>query len=341
MKKSLENALEDLQALKLYMSFQNESFKITNRFFRDNAISTYNNLPGGKIKRFNYNSYIISLYGIFERFIEKMIHGYLEQLCKIVRNYSDLPIQIQNFNIDKNIDILTSLKIAKYRNVKPELLIKILNDNLNYNISVLNNNAFTQHKSNFRINTIDDLLNGIGIIGVSNDIRHYSPLKEKLENDFSDIFTKKATILFRFIDDLAERRNEIAHGVENVTMLNSSILEEYVDFIALFCNSFYKLLNDSLNFHIVRHQTVSLVPIKVINSSILCCSLDHLKLSKSSRIIVTQVEKYPRYIVPEIMDIQIDGNSVETVDGNGKVDVGIQLNGKVKATNTFSLINSI
>ena len=122
--------VEEMQFLKKYMRLQKESYSF---YFKSSSVDEGLRLPIAKIKQFNFNSYIISIYGAYENFIEKMMSEYLKKLCSIVTNYSELPNEIQKNNLIKTMDIVKKLDYPKYKHLKSASLIEILHKNMNQN----------------------------------------------------------------------------------------------------------------------------------------------------------------------------------------------------------------
>ena len=75
-------------------------------------------------------------------------------------------------------------------------------------------------------------------------ITHYSPLKDYLENEYTDYQTLKNSIVFSKIDTICDTRNGIAHGVQSVQLLGETVLNEHIDFFILYSKSLLNMLHD-------------------------------------------------------------------------------------------------
>ncbi|PHR97947.1 MAG: hypothetical protein COA80_06265, partial [Leeuwenhoekiella sp.] len=126
----------EMDLLKYYIDFQNKSYKSQARIEKSSSKSLLDKLTISKIKQFDFNSHIISIYGAYENFIEQLLVTYLEKICSIITNFNSLPEEIQKNNLTKNIEIIKQLDYRKNRSLKPELLIEILHKNINENSSV-------------------------------------------------------------------------------------------------------------------------------------------------------------------------------------------------------------
>ena len=73
-------------------------YKNQSKIEKSNPDSVLKSLTISKIKQFDFNSHIISIYGAYEHFIEQLITKYLDEICAITRNYNSLPEEIQKNN---------------------------------------------------------------------------------------------------------------------------------------------------------------------------------------------------------------------------------------------------
>ncbi|MCK5616842.1 hypothetical protein KAR91_84050, partial [Candidatus Pacearchaeota archaeon] len=125
-------------------------------------------------KRFEYNTIIVSLYGFLEQFIEAIIVGYLNYLNRIIPSYDDLPSPIKDNHIELSFELTSKSSKEKSRNYSsPESIIQNLNSCLlsgeeNYTI---NNDAFSLHSANFRVEIVNDIFSRLGIYKISKKIR--------------------------------------------------------------------------------------------------------------------------------------------------------------------------
>ena len=73
----------EMDLLKHYIDFQNKSYKNQSKIEKNNPDSVLKSLTISKIKQFDFNAHIISIYGAYEHFIEQLITKYLEEVCSI------------------------------------------------------------------------------------------------------------------------------------------------------------------------------------------------------------------------------------------------------------------
>jgi hypothetical protein len=290
-------------------------------------------------KIFEYNSYIISLYGIFERFLENILEDYLKDICATLKIYSKLPSDLKKNLLSSNVDILRNLKNPKFNAIVPAIFIQNLYKALSENIAVLNVEAFQHHPYNFKQSIIADYFSRIGISNISNSLKIYEPLKTLLEQKYGNPSGIESEIIFKIIDDLAQRRNDVAHGVENVELLNATIIKEYTEFILAYCKSLYKILLNERNMYIFNESGTNLTLLSVIDHSIVCGSVESISFSNSDKLMIEKPEgNFPRYELLNIQEIQINKESHQSLNITDKTEIGMKINGYVKDNYKFKII---
>lgn len=326
--------VEEMQFLKKYMRLQKESYSF---YFKSSSVDEGLRLPIAKIKQFNFNSYIISIYGAYENFIEKMMSEYLKKLCSIVTNYSELPNEIQKNNLIKTMDIVKKLDYPKYKHLKSASLIEILHKNMNQNNPFLNIEAFKSHTANFRIGVIDSYFSDVGIGNLSRKIINYSPLKEYLDDKYHDYQQIQNDIIFSEIDYICHTRNQIAHGVQSVQLLGETVLNSYIDFFILFSESLLKLLNDhffELQFSL---SNTTFTPINVYQKQIICFNTNGIKFNIHNKILLKKEDVFPKYYDAEILEIRKDFNPVDEIDCGDPMDISMKITVEVNKRVNFTI----
>ncbi len=292
-------------------------------------------------KIFEYNSYIISLYGLFERFIENILEDYLRDICLILKTYTKLPSDIKKNLLNSNLEILKNLSNPKFSSLSTSVFIHNIHKALSENQAIVNIEAFQHHPYNFRQSIISDYFSKIGINGISNLLKIYEPLKGLLESKYGNPAQIESDVIFRIIDDLAQRRNDVAHGVENVELLNGSIIKEFTEFLKTYCRSLYQILLNERNKFLFNESESNFTLISVFNHSIICGIVESISISKLNHIIVEKPEgNFPRYVVLSIQDIQINKESHQKLNIIDKTNIGIMINGYVKDNYKFKIITT-
>lgn len=289
-------------------------------------------------KIFEYNSYIISLYGLFERFLENILEDYLNEICKILKLYSKLPADLKKNLLSSNVDILRNLTNPKFNSISSSDFVQNLNKALSENKAVLNIEAFQHHPYNFKQSIIAEYFGKIGIDGIAGSLKIYEPLKGILEQKYGNPAHIESDIIYKIIDDLAQRRNDVAHGVENVELLNVTIIKEYTEFLLAYCISLYNILLNERNMFLFNETNTNLTLISVIDHSIVCGSVETISFSNSDHLIIEKpVGNFPQYELLSIQDIQIDKISHQNLNVIEKTDIGIRIEGYAKNNYKFKI----
>jgi len=349
MKSTLNRFLNELEQLEYYVLLNNsigeiikyntldsDSEKIKRKLTKTKSIIS--KLPFKKV--FEYNSVIVSMYGFFEKFIEDLLVSYLNTLCNYTPKYSDLPkIIIENHSL-LSAQLIQNLKIPKYENESLISIITKLERCMVKDISDLNSAAFTDHSSNFRINTISEFFGRIGIKSLGTKIKKFPLFNDYLIERFGskiNIEQTEDSIIFNILSDLAQRRNDISHGSAGGTpILNSSIYPEYFEFLKYFSKTIYSILSDSLLEFECKRDFRNVKFEAIYNHNILCVEIQNGEIKIGDRILVqSELEKNTLYFERYIEEIQIEKIPVSAVIIDKPTKIGFKLNDRVKENQKF------
>ncbi len=202
----------------------NSSFEIEFRELVSNLVET----SFLQSRVYSYQNAIISLYGYLERFIENIIIEYLKTITSVCPEFYSLPKSIIKNHLNLSLDLISKIQktkiwpneIRKYKLGKAvENMNTFLQECNTYNI---NHEAFTNHSSNFRYDSIHDIFNKIGIEQVSKQCFERTNFKKSIseKNNIEGVTDNKilTSLLVTELEDLVQRRNEIAHGarIDNI-----------------------------------------------------------------------------------------------------------------------------
>ena len=111
---------------------------------------------------------MILLYGLFEQYVEELIVAYLLELEHTVPNFGDMPEKIKKSHTELSAQLLLNSQLDKYRDrcnvsdVVQRMHLCVNGENFR-----LNTLAFIDHKSNFRIESLNQFFASVGISGIS------------------------------------------------------------------------------------------------------------------------------------------------------------------------------
>lgn len=235
MRRSLEGFSTSIEMLLAHLSYERES----QVFFKD-GLSKYSgdsefeiefrdfvgNVVGESSVRtriYSYQNSIISLYGYLERFIEDVIVEYLKGISAACPEYDQLPASIRKNHLGLSMDLITKIqKIKGWSATDRKARLSDAVSNMNHFLSEqgepkINYDAFISHTANFRYDTVHEIFSKIGIDSISRQcLADEKLVLEICERNGLDAETSHKTLLSSMtaeLDDLAQRRNEIAHGV--------------------------------------------------------------------------------------------------------------------------------
>lgn len=331
----LVNYIENHETTKGLLS----QLQVRGDVFQNEANKIEFNTPTMRV--FEYNCYIISLYGYFEQFIESLLAEYINTLSTYHLVYDELPIEIKQNNIKKNTDLLNNLELPKYKGIEATSVIETLHDNTINKSTKINTVAFGHHSSNFRINSISEYFKTIGVKNLGKAVSVYEPLKTQLLDTFGDYSNLELTTIYEVIDELVERRNFVAHGIIGDDILNTNRVVDICTFIKIFSESLNSYLNNLLLKRLLNENVKTdnknfqqLNMISIFNNSILCINSNNLDISVGSKIIIKS-ENIPEYQEATIKSIQVEGTEISSVNSEQSVDIGVALDKRIKDTNSF------
>lgn len=292
-------------------------------------------------RSYDYSLIIITLYGIFESFVEKTVCAYLSALKNQIKIYSQLPEPLRKSHTMLSTKLMGT-NSAKYGEVKDNEIIANLNSCLNQseNEYQLNLNAFRQHSSNFRTEAIRDFFKHIGIDNVDQLIAKDPDLTRFIQSTMGEAditATLPVTKYFEIIEDLVERRNVVAHGSNVDDLLSLDILDEYAEYIFLLMNAIY---SSSLQEYYSVMITAGIAKnmghaIQVYNNRIVCLNSANT-LIKIGQVLIGENNKNHLYW-GNIESIQINGVDVNEVLPEQAENIGMAVSFSAKDTYTYYL----
>lgn len=281
-------------------------------------------------KIFEYKSITISLYGILEKHIGIWIKEYLSNLPKIITNYNDLPDSFRDKHFDLSLKLLALIgekKHAKYEGLNKEKVLSKLSSCIESPSGFqLNSDAFYLRSGNLKHAKIAEALNHLDIPLTSNLKTIGKRPEGFLYNVLPNIDTR-GDDLFRLIDELVTRRNDIAHGEDVDNILSVTEFNEYIDFLEGYGIAVFQTLVEKLNELEASYlyEKIDAANIKGVfnKGSVLCFTIEANVISKGDCIIVNLIEG--GFIKKEILDIQKNNQSFNTLSIEGPVDIGIEV----------------
>ena len=249
-----------------------EFFEDTN-FDNDSAlkgvVKLYNDNGSTEYSEFIYNGCIVSIYGALERLIEDLLEEYIVKTNSIVKEYSELNSQIIKNHVEFSFSFAS--RIGKDRNLESAKKLKKQKEivkNLQSCFALdsdytLNKRAFSSHTANFRFDIIREAFSNIGVPEILFGVVKLDDLKSTLMKDLGlnaneSVENKQLELKLKSrLDELAQRRNEIAHGSKPESYLSYALLLQLSELISSFgkslevycCDSIDRLKFKNINFN--------------------------------------------------------------------------------------------
>lgn len=317
---------------------------LQNQSLVETELATLAGHAGASFKRrFDYNGVIVALYGFFEQFVEGLLKGYLRRLAEMALNYADIPEPIRGNHVDVTAVLLRAAELQKYRGVvTPEGLTANLHSCfINQSPFTLNVDAFAHHPSNFRIGVVDSFFSKVGVQNISQravQLVSFQSFLGKCVPSRAGLAIDQGCLIE--IDDLAERRNEVAHGSAS-GLLSNEILLDYISCIEAYGTCLYEIIfSEALAFEVSSHGKQLGTTLVVHNHSIVCIKVTSSKTSvKKGDVLVTLLDTGPLPAIGgEILSIELNNEKIEAITCLSSIDVAFKVDFRAKESHIFQLL---
>lgn len=225
----LEQLLTELSSLESFVS----SITPVN-----NALSTHPDTSVRKYltlrRQYDYAAFVVALYASFERFTETLVAEYARQISSFTQ-YKDLPETLTKKHLMQSAEMLSRKRLGegRYANLSPvsvaESLFNCLSGAQSYSLT---SEAVIAHDANLRFADVGKLLGDVGILDFCQNLPTAESIWEwfvrvELESEGDAETIKRTpemdgaikTIFETRLNDLVERRNEVAHRGGNADEL--------------------------------------------------------------------------------------------------------------------------
>lgn len=286
-----------------------------------------------------YNAVIISLYGCFEDYLNKISAEYLDVLKNIVVEYDKLPRKIKEKHIKKVGEFLSNpQRYSNYQITERDVISNLYGCMENKKIT-LTKQLLLAHSGNMKIKPIVELLLDLGIenaqdkIIFNNEFMIFQQRKHEIKDDdikqYIENRKKDADALFEELNCLVDQRNRVAHSwcVESRISMDM-ILDNIVPFIKMLGNVICDVyMKEIIKRYIENGNIVAFdEPIEVYNNEILCINSKDAILKQGGCIYACGGGDY--YVL-SVEELEIDRESVMEIRG-GEKNIGIKVNKKIK-----------
>ncbi|MEI3650772.1 MAG: MAE_28990/MAE_18760 family HEPN-like nuclease [Dolichospermum lemmermannii FEM_B0920] len=290
---------------------------------------------------FEYKASIISLYGLLEKYVELWIKEYLDSLSNVVPEYNKIDQKIRDNHFElslKLINTITTRETAKYQHLTKEEVLKKLNDCIvNPTKYQINTDAFVLLSGNLKHNKIVELFNKLNL-DLNDELLKNEELKNEIGLNQNTISRIEKDILYNKINDLVERRNQIAHGSEEVDdILSISELEPYIQFLDKYCQAIFQTLFEEL----IKQESIHIFQkienvINTYGNKVLAFELENYTIKVGDMLIVETKEG--RFYKKPILTIELNRKEYPELIITEKTSIGVSVEPKIKDNQTFYII---
>lgn len=326
----------ELDSLEKLISFFNSEHQLLKRDdegndklikFKSNFLDFY-----FRKRVYNYNSLIISLYGYFEKFIENVLEEYVDNINRVYVGYKNLPDIISKNHFRLSIALLDKVLSPKYSgSLNKEKVIQNLHQCININENYqLNKEAFSQHTANFRLQVIDETFARLGIESISNQIRKNVQFTKYLKRKYelAEINEFGNDEIHTIMNDLAERRNDVAHGVPS-EILNNQIILEYIEYFKFLSIALFEVTTRNIWQSDIDENGLLIGKLTdcLRNGNLVCFNTKKTKIHKGDYLFGVNSNSL---IKSKVLNIQLEDKDIEVTDGRRNYEIGVLLDKPLK-----------
>ncbi len=158
----------------------------------------------------NYSAVVVLLYAAFEQYIDKLLPAAVMQRVASTPRYADLPKDLQSSHRRRTIEALGDAAWMNRTGQSVERLAECLHlcesESASYRPNAL---VFARHNLNYRQEVLGSSLRDVGTADMASRLCSAHRLKTF---EFERGRAQSPSQLLQFVNDLAERRNDVAHG---------------------------------------------------------------------------------------------------------------------------------
>lgn len=284
-----------------------------------------------------YSARIVGLYGAVERFIESSIIAYLGRLNAVVPTYDRLPERLRDGHTEASAQLLQNRRLQKYASVDEKAVIEnMLSCTARTTPYHLNAAAYTHHTANFRVDTINEFFSNVGVQGLMSLVRADDEFRDFLNSRFptgTDVAQLTLTAAFEPLEEIASRRNEIAHGAPS-ELVAPDILSEWIDFVDRLGQAVVRVLRQDILKAEVAHRATALPQaIAVYDNRIVCFELIDGSIAIGDRVVAKSGDG--RWIDGRIERLEVNHKSLTTVVAAPGVKFAAALTSRVRENHQF------
>lgn len=357
MKNSLIEFEKQIKSINTHLKIIEQYNKILKNYRNNDVDFIINNITEERV--FTYRSNIISLYGAFEHFLESVIREYIQSVHIYLESFNDWGEKVTNNYIDLWKKLHGKLSYPKFNTITSNSMVENLYDVILNNKSKLMPECYLQNGGNYKSTIISNMFNDIGIDDINANLYKYDPLKTYLLDKYPSSqkldVSKKKELYFQKLDDLVERRNEIAHGSTSTDLIDNDMFADMLLYISCYAKSLNSFLTDKIyekQWKSNNNTTIKIDKVFHHNGNVALLHIESTNVnhmvSVGDKLLVNYKDGgCSRFFITEIKEIRVDlksgekGKIVEKIFVDNNVEqIAIEVLNEVKTNQKIKLITS-
>jgi hypothetical protein len=260
-------------------------------------------------KRQSYVSGIVSLYGLLEESVNKLLVEIADAYCSIHATFLELPERTRTAYTDLTLRCLSEgIKTRLRPPLEEKAALHSLVSNADNLQPRLLSSVFTYSTANYRFSYIAELMLRLDL-DVSEMLRR-PEINEKFGSLGLDFRSVDA-----FLEDLVERRNEVAHSYQTDNLVDVGTLRAYLEIVETFVVQLHKLASERLLRRLTETSRLTRLG-KVVHVWTSAIGIDMASGELEAPCTVILVRE-ASLIAVDVLSLQVDSKPVE---GRVKVD---------------------
>ncbi len=265
-------------------------------------------------KRYLYCVAVVSLYGLLERFVDSLVEAFVARVSCMVGTYEKMPGAIRNNHVSLSLELVKALTEDRHREaLTPTAVIANLHSCLSgAEAFQVNGAAFVLHRGNISLRRVTTFLSSVGIDGHLRRVTHtrgfmeFSRAREP-ERDVRSVADPDLHGLLQPIDDLVERRNQVAHGVID-DIESVELLKERCQFVATYAAALYDVFAQEVLRYEVERPTAQRLgkPLAVFNRQIVCFESSQCTIAVGNVLVAATGKSMEPFRHGAILSLEVD-----------------------------------
>jgi hypothetical protein len=252
---------------------------------------------------------------------------------------------------DLTFTVIQKTDASKYRaKVDAKTLVAELVADLhsclgNHSTYKINPATFSDHAYNSRVESINALFGRLGVEGITSRLRYAPTFAEYLVKIFPNVDVgrlkrQEVDTVLNYLDDLAERRNEVAHGHDVQQLLSNHILLEYVDVVEAIGGGLCEVLDDEMARFVYQYRAVELgKPKMVYGKDIICFDVHDKEIAVGDTLIAKTGQQKRPYITGTILELESNSVAIQVVPPSSeRVPLGVKIGFKANEKHVYSWV---